>query len=258
MEHFGTSSVASFLMMRLNMMHNLHRRIKQNAEKQRYRTIFRYDSSTSEGHTRLMGCLLPTCTPSHVTRLFNFRKLWESQPRYPTAYEEVVMLCNHLKSVVPGTFEDPTCGTRAVERAVTEKLTNLTSFRSMDLDWRCFPDIVVDSLNPYELKTVPRPDFIVFSPPWELTDAFLYLMAERANKAVMALVASDYLTNAPEFRMQAWNKYAKKKKTHVIAGLPLVTGRPTRRAIWVIIAKSPCKLKELLSEEVHVNSFVLG
>eukprot|EP00959_Pyramimonas_sp_CCMP1952_P215716 4512101-Pyramimonas_sp.AAC.1 len=67
----------------------------------------------------------------------------------------------------------------------------------------------------------------------------------------MALVAGDFLTNAPKFRAKAWNEYAEKRKTHVIAGLPLVHGRPTRRAIWVIIARTAAGLKQLLKPGVQ-------
>ena len=226
-------------------------------KEQEYRILFEYDSRTQQAHVRLVKVLLPLCPQAHVTRLYNLRNT--SRTRYPTDVKEIELLFTYLNESLQGTFEDPTCGIRTIEKVLQAHYPSVGHVECYDIDPSVLPTVVLDALNPYELNCLQgRPDYIIFSPPFEETDTYLFLMARRANKAVMALVSGDYLTNAPAFRASAWNEYAKTGRTHVIAGLPLVQGRPLRRAIWVIIAKTKTSLKELLKAGVVTSSFRLG
>lgn len=225
---------------------------KKSIYKQQYRILFAYDSSSSESHRRLLKVLLPDITNSHLSKLFNLRLKNECACFETSSHEVQILIDNIDASHLGGSVvQDPTCGSRTIQEVFQENFRNIKSFESYDINMYCFPDVVVDALNPREQIGIPRPDYVVFSPPWEQSDAFVFYGAKRAKKAVMALVAGDFLTNAPNFRAKAWNKYAEEGKTHVIAGLPLVRGRPARRAIWVIIAKTAAGLKQLLKAGVQ-------
>jgi hypothetical protein len=249
----------------LDIAHISHRNVaihcrytmSHTMKKQDYRILFEYDSQTYESFTRLVLQILPSCTLEHVTRLYNLR--FTTKPRYPTGVKELELLLTYLNEYLQGTFEDPTCGVKTIEQVLLPHLPNVTHVGSYDNDPTVFPTVVLDALNPFHLNCVTgRPDYVIFSPPFSQTDTFLFFMARRAKKAVIALIAGDYLTNAPPWRVSAWNQYADTGRTHVIAGLPLVPGRPVRRAIWVIIAKTKKGLTTLLKPGTVISSFHLG
>jgi hypothetical protein len=226
-------------------------------KKQEYRILFEYDSRSYKNFKRLVKILLPSCELARVTQLYNLRFL--TRERYPTGVKEIELLLTYLNDLLEGTYEDPTCGVRTIEQVLLAHHHSVTHVACYDIDPTVLPTVVLDALNPYELNYFTRrPDFIVFSPPFEETDTYLFLMARRAKKAVIALIAGDYLTNAPPYRASAWNQYADTGRTHVIAGLPLVLGRPIRRAIWVIIAKTKKGLTTLLKPGTVISSFHLG
>lgn len=228
-----------------------------HTKEQEYRILFELDSGTKEAFARLVNIILPGCPKGHVTKLHNLR--FKTRKRYPTCEKEIEVLLTFLDESLQGTFEDPTCGIRTIEKVLLEQHPSVTHVGCYDIDHTVYPHVVLDALNPKELNCLSgRPDFIIFSPPFEETDTYLFYMARRAKKGVMALVAGDYLSNAPAFRASAWNEYADTGRTHVIAGLELVPGRKMRRAIWVVIAKTKKGLTELLKEGTVTSSFPLG
>ena len=224
-------------------------RTTRNNNKQIYRILFQYDNATFLAYNRYIQTLLPTCPNAHITKLYNLR--YKVRQRFTTSIAELTSLRCHFNTDLCGSVEDSTCGSRIIETVLKQDFRMIEKVANFDIDPAVFPDVVLDALNPWELKTIERPDYIIFSPPWEETDAFLFYAAKRCKKAVVALVAGDFLTNPPSFRARAWNAYAKNKKTHVIVGLPLVPGRPTRRAMWVVIAKTTRALKTLLAPSLR-------
>jgi hypothetical protein len=230
-----------------------------STKRQEYRILHIYDSRSFDNFVRLVKILLPDMPQRQVTRLYNFRdEQGTKRTRWPTDVLEIKLLLSYLRDNLQGSFEDPTCGVKTIEQVLKEHYPNLKKVVCLDIDHVVQPTVVLDALNPMELSCVARPDFIVFSPPFEETDPYVFYMAKRCRRGMMALVAGDWLTNAPDYRRSAWNKYADTGRTHVIAGLDLVEGRKIRRTIWVVIGKTRNRLKELLKPGTIISNFHLG
>ena len=132
-------------------------------KEQEYRILFEYDSRTQQAHVRLVKVLLPLCPQAHVTRLCNLRNT--SRTRYPTDVKEIEVLLTYLNESLQGTFEDPTCGIRTIEKVLQAHYPSVGRVECYDIDPSVLPTVVLDALNPYELNCLQGcHDYIIFSP----------------------------------------------------------------------------------------------
>jgi hypothetical protein len=83
------------------------------------------------------------------------------------------------------------------------------------------------------------------SPPFNQTDSFVPLAEKRAKRAIMCLVAHDFLTNMPEERVIWWHDRLAQGRTHVVVNLPLVR-RGVKRCMWVMVFRTKAHKKAIL------------
>jgi hypothetical protein len=83
------------------------------------------------------------------------------------------------------------------------------------------------------------------SPPFDQADSFVPLAEQRAKRAIMCLVAHDYLSNMPAERAIWWHDRLAHGRTHVVVNLPLVR-RGVKRCMWLMVFTTKAHKKAIL------------
>ena len=145
------------------------------------------------------------------------------------------MLLERLK------YMSPSCHEVAVGRRTIS--TNITAWFSdvfplgFDVDGEVAPDVTCDWSVPSLRSYLGRPDVLISSLQFNLSDLLAPLMIETCREAAFIHVAGDYLNDMPEYREQWWKEVQEKYYVRVITNLPRVPGRPVRRCQWLCIFK---------------------
>jgi hypothetical protein len=80
------------------------------------------------------------------------------------------------------------------------------------------------------------------SPTFDQADSFVPLAEKRAKRAIMCIVAHDFLSNMLEERAIWWHTRLAKGRTHVVVSLPLVR-RGVKRCMWVMVFRTKAHKK---------------
>jgi len=117
-------------------------------------------------------------------------------------------------------------------------------------------DFVMDALT---VKLKPHCyQFVIFSPPFLLSDIFLTWALEQPVDLWCFHLAGDYWTNGPEYRVRALKTKMDTGLVLFISGLPVVPGRGLRRCMWIVIfANARVRTRTLVKSaccQVYMNS----
>ncbi|KAK3245775.1 hypothetical protein CYMTET_44596 [Cymbomonas tetramitiformis] len=163
------------------------------------------------------------------TKLVCMYKRMRRQPEcHATSDKELELLCRCV--VLRGVGFDACAGTGNISRWTAQTLTN-----------------DVSDLNPDAY------DFMIFSPPFLLSDLFLTWALKQPVKMWCIHLAGDYYTNAPDYRLQALKPLIDSGLVLFVSGLPIVENRPMRRCVWMILFRDKKIMRKSCVEEACAN-----
>ncbi|KAK3246126.1 hypothetical protein CYMTET_44347 [Cymbomonas tetramitiformis] len=175
---------------------------------------------------------------------------------HETVWEEVDLLCRCVR--LSGVGFDPCAGTGSIGRFVSEICPKVREVDGADIDRRRKGnvDFLQDALR-MRLKEGCY-DFIIFSPPFLLSDVFLMWAFEQPVNIWCFHLAGDYFTNAPAYRLRALKNKMDEGLVLFVSGLPVVKGRPMRRCLWIVIFANASVMRKHLIQtacsRVYMNT----
>lgn len=199
----------------------------------------------AEFATYMMGLFGSKIPERQATRLYRrWLSMNSTLKTYPTAFEEVQHLSDHVSWEHAHNLSwalrilDPCSGTGMITSYLQAELHAVgvpVQIHTNDLGVQTDADTHLDAMLPTTWRHLPRADVIVTSPPFELADIIIPKAVEEATLFTAIHIFGDFLTNGPTYRRKWWANLQAQGRTAQIHGLPLVTGRPCRRCIWLLV-----------------------
>lgn len=156
----------------------------------------------------------------------------------PTDPMEVKALLSAINFAGCATFYDPFAGSGTVAKEFANAGYKV---RENDVNPAWGHTTAADALQPYSYQL--QYDIIVTSPPFEVLDIAVPLLATKASVAACVHVPGHWVSN-PRVARQLWlQKLAQQGRMHIIMGIP--RGAGSTRCAWIVIAPSALKLKTL-------------
>ena len=194
-------------------------------------------------------------TNRHVTDLFNAitalqRPTEDAMPCVETMISEVQRLAQCIDLSRFHTATDMWSGSRTI--GLTLAKYGIRTVNN-DLDSSKEADYHLDALQPSSYRTIAEEEpgsmsLIVSSPWFSMMDLAGPLAVIQADSLVCLHVSSSYLGSPVEPRAQWANSLAQQGRLHVVKGVE--TNRSLKRkCAWLVIAKTPELLKQLLRPE---------
>eukprot|EP00854_Cymbomonas_tetramitiformis_P000897 gene897-1406_t len=210
-----------------------------------------------EKKTPLSTYAMQGMTQERKTKLASLHTNILKRPEcHETVREEIELLCRCVR--LRGVGFDPCAGTGSIGRFVNEICPKVREVDGADIDRRRAGkvDFLQDALRMRLRKDCY--DFIIFSPPFLLSDIFLMWAFEQPVKIWCFHLAGDYFTNAPHYRLRALKNKMDDGLVLFVSGLPVVKGRPMRRCLWIVIFANRSEMKKSLVQKacsrVYMNS----
>eukprot|EP00854_Cymbomonas_tetramitiformis_P012515 gene12515-14788_t len=186
------------------------------------------------------------------TKLVCMYKRMRRQPEcHATSDKELELLCRCV--VLRGVGFDACAGTGNISRYLQNHCAGVREVDGADVDKRrvgkvnCVQDSLRLDLNPDAY------DFMIFSPPFLLSDLFLTWALKQPVKMWCIHLAGDYYTNAPDYRLQALKPLIDSGLVLFVSGLPIVENRPMRRCVWMILFRDKKIMRKSCVEEACAN-----
>ena len=210
-----------------------------------------WDLTSPDGVQSTLQTLMPgTLARKDATRISNLigetlTNAASSQPSFgcrfvPTDPLEVKALLSAINFAGCATFYDPFAGSGTIAK---EFNTAGYSVRENDVNPAWGHPTTADALQPHSYQ-LPY-DVIVTSPPFEVLDIAVPLLATKAAVAACIHVPGHWISN-PRVARQLWlQKLAQQGRVHIVMGIP--RGAGNTRCAWVIISPSILKLQPLLA-----------
>jgi hypothetical protein len=157
----------------------------------------------------------------------------------PTDPAEIHTLLNATNMTCCTSFYDPFAGSGTIAEEFNKAGYRVRQ-NDLNIDWGCAT--AADALQPHSYQ-LPY-DIIVTSPPFEVLDIAVPLLAANANVAACVHVPGHWIANPRAARQHWLQQLAAQGRLHIIMGLPRGAGH--RRCAWLIVASSPVTLRHLL------------
>lgn len=180
--------------------------VEIRAAKAKKSRMIRYINTKSRDRwVTLVRELLPFHSTQQISALYTLALSQRSTPEMCRTYpDEVKALCDRFHRA-PEVVVDVCRGSGGISETLQTIWTSSRHF-TMDIDPQWNPTFVADFLNPstYSHLPVRMAQAAIFSPPFELADAFL-AMALRRTRSRLGLIAMHIPANYPDTKSVALN-----------------------------------------------------
>jgi hypothetical protein len=215
-----------------------------------------FDYGSRSGVEAALNILMPgSHTNRHVTDLFNAitalrRPTEDTMPCVETMISEVLRLAQCIDLSRFHTATDMWSGSRTIGLTLAKYGIKTVS---NDLDSAKEADYHLDALQPSSYRTIaskePGSMSLIVSSPWfSLMDLAAPLAVMQAGSLACLHVSSSYLGSPVEPRAQWAASLARQGRLHVVKGVE-ANRSLKRKCAWLVIAKTPELLKQLLRPE---------
>jgi hypothetical protein len=222
---------------------------------QQGRELQHWDLSTTSGIQSALAQLMPgDMALKDVTRLANVVRRTQQQARtgirdpgassyVPTDPAEVTALLEALDFTGCSSFLDPFAGSGTIASVFGTQGYQVTQ-NDIDPFWRHATR--ADALQPLFYNYQP-PQVVVTSPPFELLDIALPLLAEKAKLLACVHVPGHWLTNARVPRQHWIAQLQAQGRLLVLLGLP--RGPTHQRCLWVVVGREAGIIRQLSKQQ---------